>query len=98
MALRIRCPQCRTIQRVPAGIRPVCPKCGYAGNSAPAGEAPTADAWAQAEAENVSWETAPAEGDAPQADAWAPAEGESVWGEAEPADAPKKKGWFSRSK
>ncbi len=105
MPLRIRCPNCRTVQRVPAGVRPVCPQCGFAGNSAQARqEAPvTAEGqtWAEPEAQNVSWETpgAPAaSGDATPAttgEAW----GEAQWPEGEATgEAPKKKGWFGRAK
>jgi len=106
MALRIRCPQCRTVQRVPAGVRPVCPKCGFAGNSAKlAAEQPAATTaegtWAQPEGE-VSWETpaatapeAAAAPEAPAGEAWA----EATWPQSDaPGEAPKKKGWFGRSK
>jgi len=39
MPLRIRCPECRTELDVPAGVRPVCPRCGFAGRGHAAMEA-----------------------------------------------------------
>jgi hypothetical protein len=96
MALRIRCPQCRTVQRVPAGIRPVCPKCGFAGNSAAAG---TDTQWAQPAAD-VSWETAPAPTPGAEGGEGAAAEGwsETSWPQSDAPAEPKKKGWFGKSK
>ncbi|MFO1532232.1 MAG: hypothetical protein ABR562_00815 [Thermoplasmatota archaeon] len=35
MPLRVRCPECKTVQDVPTGTRPTCPKCGFAGRGAP---------------------------------------------------------------
>lgn len=103
MALRIRCPQCRTVQRVPSGVRPVCPQCGFSGTTAANAEAPAAEAatWGQPDAQNVSWEATPALGASGAAGAAAPSATwtEPTWAEADPpADAQKKKGWFGRSK
>lgn len=33
MPIRIRCPECRTVLDVAAGIRPRCPRCGFAGRA-----------------------------------------------------------------
>jgi len=33
MPLRVRCPECKTVLDVPTGVRPTCPKCGFAGRS-----------------------------------------------------------------
>ena len=97
MALRIRCPKCGTVQRVPAGVKPTCPKCGFAGNAAAASGTPPAQS-------DVAWETADAGAppagvdamEAPAGEQWAQAE---AWPQADAAvEQPKKKGWFGRSK
>ncbi|MES2154005.1 MAG: zinc ribbon domain-containing protein [bacterium] len=108
MALRIRCPQCRTVQRIPAGVRPVCPKCGFAGNSAAQAQAEASDvsAWAQADpaaGPQVTWDTPAGEqaAEGAPAEAWGEAQWPQAEGEApmeESAESPKKKGWFGRSK
>lgn len=58
MPLRIRCPKCGTVQRVPAGVRPTCQKCGFAGNAAASASAatePAASTEPDAQPGQVQW-------------------------------------------
>jgi hypothetical protein len=84
-------------------VLPICPKCGFAGNSAAQAAAAgvpdaSTEGWAKDDAQGVEWDTAPegmgAEGAAPPAEAWA----EATWPPADATEAPKKKGWFGRAK
>lgn len=65
--IRLRCPQCQTTLLVPAGLRPSCPSCGFAGRSAALN--------VQAETE-VEWVSGPALDEAPATE---PTEPTPVW-------------------
>lgn len=78
MPLRIRCPKCGTVQRIPIGVRPTCQKCGFSGNAAEAqrsSDAPTEDQ------EQAQWTAQPAPSAQSGQVAWgAPApEGQVAW-------------------
>lgn len=101
MPLRVRCPECKTVLDVPAGVRPTCPKCGFAGRSnagkpkaAPKAKSgakftratsPPAAAPAAPQAE-VTWGETEAPGEWPaEAEEWPAAEAEAP---AEPGEWP----------
>jgi hypothetical protein len=73
MPLRIRCPKCGTVQRIPIGVRPTCQKCGFAGNSADAQRA--SETPAEGQEEQVQWTAQPP----PSAQS-----GQVAWGAAAP--------------
>jgi len=86
MPLRVRCPECKTVLDVPTGSRPTCPKCGFAGRSAPHGKATTPPPQTGVRFSRTSAApaaAAPAAASGPQAvewqtegaDEWAPLEG-----------------------
>lgn len=84
MPLRIRCPECKTVQDVPAGARPTCPKCGFAGHGRPKAQSPPPKAQTGVKFTRVAPAAAPAAAAAPQAQQVEWAQPEAEW-PAEPA-------------